>query len=225
MKTWNLTQSSLRNDPINCRMHGFSFHVFEDKIEVEDVISPRSFVQILISSTPWTQKWVKNGKKSNGTQIVVSRQFDYLENSRAVFSIEEQVYFKRKLGVTIDLTDSSQSTVTMRRLLIESSRLSLEHLIDDEGLRWVHIFKWGVASHRSSVGSSFNNRDVLKSPPIAINLSRYNSWDGRSRWFHLNLIEARAWSLIEWTSRPPHQRALFIAISSDAPRHATRPKP
>ena len=40
MKTRNLTQSSLRNDPINCRMHGFSFRIFEDEDGIRDVISP-----------------------------------------------------------------------------------------------------------------------------------------------------------------------------------------
>ena len=68
MKTCNLTQSSLRNDPIIRRMHGFSFRVFEDEIEVQDVISPRSPDQNLISSTPWTRKRVKNMKKSNDTR-------------------------------------------------------------------------------------------------------------------------------------------------------------
>ena len=32
MKTCNLTQISLRNDPINRQMHGFSFRVFEDEV-------------------------------------------------------------------------------------------------------------------------------------------------------------------------------------------------
>ena len=40
MKTCNLTQSSLWNEPINRRMHGFSIWVLEDEIEVQDVISP-----------------------------------------------------------------------------------------------------------------------------------------------------------------------------------------
>ena len=31
MKTHNLTQSSLWNDPINLRIHGFSFRDFEDQ--------------------------------------------------------------------------------------------------------------------------------------------------------------------------------------------------
>ena len=32
MKTRNLTQISLQNDPINSRMHGFSFRVSEDEV-------------------------------------------------------------------------------------------------------------------------------------------------------------------------------------------------
>ena len=32
MKTNNLTQISLRNDPINRRMQGFSFRISEDKV-------------------------------------------------------------------------------------------------------------------------------------------------------------------------------------------------
>ena len=48
MKTRNLTQSSLRNDPINRWMHSFSFRIFEDEDGVQDVISPRSLDQISI---------------------------------------------------------------------------------------------------------------------------------------------------------------------------------
>ena len=54
MKTRSLTQSRARNDPINCRIHGFSFRDFEDEDGVQDVISPYSLVQILISNTPRT---------------------------------------------------------------------------------------------------------------------------------------------------------------------------
>ena len=87
-----------RNDPINHRMHGFSFHIFKDKIEVQDVISPQSLDQILISSTPWTQKRVKNARKLIGARIVVSKQLDYLKTSRALFSVEEQVNLKVIFG-------------------------------------------------------------------------------------------------------------------------------
>ena len=135
MKTRNLTQSNLRNDPINRRMHGFSFHVFEDEIEVQDVISPRSLDQILISNIPWTQKRVKNINKSNGTRIVCLDSSNFSKIQRRSFHSRRTVYLNRKLGVTVDLMDSSRSTVMMRRLLIEPSRLSPKHSIGDEGLR------------------------------------------------------------------------------------------
>ena len=64
MKTLNLTQSRLRNDPISRRMHGFSFCVFEDKDRVQDVISPHCFNQILILDAPRTRKRVKKRYKS-----------------------------------------------------------------------------------------------------------------------------------------------------------------
>ena len=135
MKTRNLTQSSLRNDPINHRMHGFSFRIFEDEIEVQDVISPRSLDQILISGTPWMQKRVKNMKKSNDTRIGCLDSLNFSKIQGRNFRSRRTVYLKGKLGVTVDLMDSSRSTVAMRRPLIESSRLSLVCSIDDEGLR------------------------------------------------------------------------------------------
>ena len=71
MKTRNLTHSSLWNDPIKCRMHGFSFSIFEDEIEVQDVISPLSLDQILISSIPWMGKCIKNTKNKMTLEIGV----------------------------------------------------------------------------------------------------------------------------------------------------------
>ena len=59
--------------------------ISKKKIGVQDVISPYSFNQILISNTPEMQKHVKKLKKSKDSQIVVSRQFDLLENPRVVF--------------------------------------------------------------------------------------------------------------------------------------------
>ena len=60
MKSRNLTQSSLRNDPINRRMQGYSFWIFEDKSGVQDLISSFSFDQSLISSIQLKRLWVKN---------------------------------------------------------------------------------------------------------------------------------------------------------------------
>ena len=71
MKTCNLTQSSLRDDPINRQMHDFSFRVFDDEIEVQDVISPFSLDQNLISSTPWMRKCIKNTRNQMALEIGV----------------------------------------------------------------------------------------------------------------------------------------------------------
>ena len=64
MKTRDLTQSRALNDPINCRIHGFSFCDFEDEDGIQDVISSYFLDQFLISNTPRMQKRVKKPKKS-----------------------------------------------------------------------------------------------------------------------------------------------------------------
>ena len=89
MKTHNLTQSRVRNDPINCRIHGYLSRNFEDEDDVQDVISLYSLDQILISNTPRTWKRVKKLKNSKDSQMVVSRQFDLLENPRMLLRHEE----------------------------------------------------------------------------------------------------------------------------------------
>ena len=71
MKIRNLTQISLRNDPINRRMHGFSFRIFEDEVEVQDVISPSSLQQTLISSIPWMRKCIKNTRNQTAHEMGV----------------------------------------------------------------------------------------------------------------------------------------------------------
>ena len=88
MKTRNLTQSHARNDPINRWIYDYSFRDFEDEDDVQDVISPNSLNQILISYTPQTRKQVKKFKKSKDSQILVSRQFDLLENPRMLLCHE-----------------------------------------------------------------------------------------------------------------------------------------
>ena len=91
MKTHNLTQSRVRNDPINRQIHGFSFRDFENEDGVQDVLSPYSFTQVLISNTPRMWKLFKKLKKSKDSQNVVSRQFDLLKNPRIHFHREEHL--------------------------------------------------------------------------------------------------------------------------------------
>ena len=70
MKSRNLTQSSLQNDPINLRMQGFSFQIFEDESGVQDVISSFSFYQSLISSIQLKRKRVKNALEQTSRDLV-----------------------------------------------------------------------------------------------------------------------------------------------------------
>ena len=117
MKIHNLTQSRARNDPINRRIHGFSFHDFEDEDGIQDVISPYSLDQFLISNTPRTQKQVKKVKKSKDSQIVVSRQFDFTRKFKGGSPSQRIVLFIRILGVTVGSNSPSRSTLQMTRLL------------------------------------------------------------------------------------------------------------
>ena len=89
MKTCNLTQSRARKDRINHRIYGYSFRDFEDEDDIQDVISPYSLDQILISNTPLMRKQVEKLKKLKYSQIVVFRQFDFLKNSRMLLCHEE----------------------------------------------------------------------------------------------------------------------------------------
>ena len=140
MKTRNLTQSSLQNDPINRPMHGFSFPVFEDKIEVQDVISPLYLDQILISSIPSTQKRVKNMKKSNWHLNWCQDSSNFSKVQGRVFLLRRSRYLKEKLGLTVRWRGASRSTVSMKCRLIETVRLSRIRPINDQRLRWVHVF-------------------------------------------------------------------------------------
>ena len=120
-------------------MHGFLFWVFEDEIEVQVVISPLSFDQILISGTPWMRKCIKNTLKSdwhlNGVWTIrISRKF------KGEFFRREELHLKRWfLGVTVRWRDPSRSTVVMRRPLSETAQLYRIRSINDWRLRWVHV--------------------------------------------------------------------------------------
>ena len=98
MKTHNLTQSRARNDLINLWIHGFSSRDFKDEGGIQDMISPYSLDQFLISNTPQTQKRVKMVKKSKDSQIVVSRQFDFARKSKGGFPSRRTFEFIENFG-------------------------------------------------------------------------------------------------------------------------------
>ena len=117
-KTCDLTESYARNDPINFRIYVYSFRDFEDEDGIQDVISPYSLDQILISNTPQTRKRVKKLKKSKDFHIVVSRKFDLLKNPRMILRREEYSNLYKKLGVTVECVGSSRSTAEIMRHLV-----------------------------------------------------------------------------------------------------------
>ena len=123
MKTRNLTQSTPWNDPINYRMHGYSFHDLEDEDGVQDVISPHSFYQFWISNAPQMRKCVKKRNKLMDAWIVVFKQFDFTRKSKCSFRSRRTILFKEESGVTVD----------------KSSLSSHERPIGDGGLRCVHV--------------------------------------------------------------------------------------
>ena len=82
-------------------MHGFSFRIFEDEIEVQDVISPLSLNQIPISSAPRMRKCIKNAMKLNGTQIGVWAVRISWRFKGEFFRREEPVFKEEFLGATV----------------------------------------------------------------------------------------------------------------------------
>ena len=67
--------------------------ILKTKIRIQDVISPYSLDQFLISNAPWTRKHVNKAKKSNDSRIVVSRQFDFTQKSKGVLSVAKNIKF------------------------------------------------------------------------------------------------------------------------------------
>ena len=62
-------------------------------IGIQDVISPYSLDQFVISNVPRTWKHVKKAKKSNDCRIVVSRQFDFTRKSKGNVSVAKNIEF------------------------------------------------------------------------------------------------------------------------------------
>ena len=139
MKTRNQTQSSPRNDPINHRIHGFSFCDFEDEDGVQDMISPYPLDQFSISNTPQTQKRVKKGKKSIDSQIVVFRYFDFTQKSKGEFRFTKNTLIYRKIGCNSHIWTSIAINGSDEASLGKSVRLNGDHPIGDERLRCFHV--------------------------------------------------------------------------------------
>ena len=92
--------------------------ISKTKIDIQDVISPYSLDQFLLSNTPQMRKHVKKVKKSKESRIVVSRQFDFTQKSKGTFPLRRTIGFIEELGVTVGSNGPSRSTVQMTRRLV-----------------------------------------------------------------------------------------------------------
>ena len=87
MKTHNLIQSRAQMIQLIDGCMAIHYAILKMKIGIQDVISPYSLNQFLISNAPRTRKRVKKAKKSKDSRIVVSRQFDFTIKSKGVVSV------------------------------------------------------------------------------------------------------------------------------------------
>ena len=139
MKTRNLIQISLRNDPINRRMHGFSFWVFEEK----SCSSRCDFFFLSRSNFDFKHsmdaEMHQEHKETNGTWNDGLNKSNFSNFQGRHFPSRRTVFKERFLGVTVGWRDASRSTTQMMRRLIETTRLSCSHLIGNGGFRCIHV--------------------------------------------------------------------------------------
>ena len=152
MKTHNLTQSSLRNDPINFWMHGFSFRILEDEIEVQGVISSlsRSKSDFKCSSDAemhqecneleWYSNWCldsSNFLKIQG-RVLPSRRTVYLKGEighdrpmkrRIAINGRDEASVDRIIAIKSDPSDQRSRVEVSPRVLIWNVA-SLDHPLD-----------------------------------------------------------------------------------------------
>ena len=72
--------------------------ISKTNIRIQDVISPYSLNQFLISNAPRTRKRVKNANKSNDSRIMVSRHFDFTQKSKGEFPFAKNSSIYKRIG-------------------------------------------------------------------------------------------------------------------------------
>ena len=153
MKTRNLTQISLRNDPINRRMHGFSFRVSEDEVwssrwEFSFLFRLNYKFKDLMGAEMSQEYRETNGAWNGGVNKENLAKFHghLLPPRRTTFK-------EVRKGVAVDLRGSSRSTIAMRRPLGESMLLNGIRPIADGESRFIHVLEnLGCVVLWSSVG-------------------------------------------------------------------------
>ena len=169
----NLTQSSLRNDPINRRMQGYSFRIFEDEDGVQDANSSFSFNKSSILSIHWKRKWVKSALEQTARDLELYTRSNLEINRERVLRREEPFLNKTKMNLDRPMKGRIGSTIAITRDSIETSR------------------------HLMNVGSRSCGLDLIWG---SLNIDRYNYQDRRPGWFHLKPLLSTC--LIRWSGGP-----------------------
>ena len=136
MKTNNLTQISLWNDPINRRMQGFSFRIFEDESGVQDLISSNSFDQTMNLNIQWKRKWVASTLKEMVHEMVEYTRRIWRKSTGKFFRGEELYLKRRKWILAVGWSNWSWSTVVIARPLVNRHLLlmAIRFLINSRDL-------------------------------------------------------------------------------------------
>ena len=147
------------------------------KIEVQDVNSPLSFNQTLISSRPWTRKWVKNTRNQMAHEMMLYTRLIWRKSTGQFFRHEE-LNLKRRIWAWLLDERVHRDWRSQSRIRWSNSHFCV-----------MIVWSWikgqdAISSHeeenaelRSSVGCWSNACDMSKDPPITSDLSRYNSRD------------------------------------------------
>ena len=195
MKSRNLTQSSLRNDPINRRMQGFSFWIDEDE--------------------NWSSRW--------DFFLLFRSKFDFKHSIEAEMSQEHyetkgtriEAPHRENLMKNRERFLSAWRTSFIKTILILGRPMKVHH---DQRPR--SRVRWSNRHLEFSiVGFRSYGFDLIGDPLRANNLSRYNCEIGRWILIHLNGFEARVvWSggpRVHWIdARDPSQfhRTLHVNL-------------
>ena len=162
MKSTNLTQINLRNDPINRRIQSFSFRNFEDEVWCSRLDFSLVFWLKLKTMHLMEAELKYDHAGTNGTRKEFVNKENFMFDRGPFFRREESSFiwaklnFSRRMGrlITMDGFD--------RACLIETTS-------------WI-----------SYIGFRSYDVDLIWCPSVEINLDRYNGCDQRSGFVHLS---------------------------------------
>ena len=178
MKSRNLTQISLQNDPINRRMHGFSFRVSED----ENWSSRCEFFFLFQSNLDFIDsmgvEMSQEQQETNGAWNDALNT-ENLMNNHGLFSSSRRIAFKR-FGIGHDRWSSGRIAINGRdETWIDWNVAIVSGASDRKWMVQMRFHRMEKERHRFRSPNGFwsNARDVSRSPLAASDLSRYNSRD------------------------------------------------